>query len=194
MKKSELRNIIRESIKELISEQTLSSGFRVRACKCLDYYRNPSKPGCGPGSIVTNTSYPVTIDGQTPQIGDQFHYQMPPDVPSVYDGIFVVEQIYPAQAPCTAGTATWPNAGPHITNINGFCDFKRATCRTYDPPNPPSYGFHCKTLKNKPGEINQKQCVPGTAQNVGTFATLQYCLDSGCQKNPVRTNDDFIDI
>ena len=192
MKKSQLRNIIRESIKELISEQTWSSGFRVRACKCVDYYRNPSKPGCDPFKhVIANTAYPITIDGQTPQIGDQFHYQMPPGVPSVYDGIFVVEQIYPAQTPCPQH---YVNNVPHITNNNGFCDFKRATCRTYDPPPPPNYGFHCKTFKNKPGEINQKQCVPGTAQNVGTFATLQYCLDSGCQKNPVRTNDDFIDI
>ena len=74
MKKGQLRNIIRESIREMMTEQwSLPNcvGRQVAALKCGT---NGSGPG---GSFIGGYNYGhppscMTIDGQTPQPGDLF--------------------------------------------------------------------------------------------------------------------------
>jgi hypothetical protein len=79
MKKSELRNIIKESIKELINEQGTGPFDWDAASQNITYVpagtgRRTFVQPCNPNFGPFTQSYPsfacVTVDGQTPQVGD----------------------------------------------------------------------------------------------------------------------------
>tara|TARA_R110002167_G_scaffold107948_1_gene275838 strand:+ start:129 stop:1121 length:993 start_codon:yes stop_codon:yes gene_type:complete len=85
MKKSELRKIIRESIKGLVNEQPSPDGAQIAMCIC-DCPPPPTGPagGCSsnytcPNSSQMSNAY-LTIGGQTPQVGDKFYSDCMPQV------------------------------------------------------------------------------------------------------------------
>ena len=122
MKKSQLRNIIRESIKELINEQT-GGGIRARLRTCQ-------------GALQQYFCVP-----QGTQLGDRFTAIMPnPGLPS---GAPDQRQAYVK----TFLGGTCPNISPDLQDPQGPCpncenqeDPQQFSCAVVTPPQPGSFG------------------------------------------------------
>ena len=235
MKKSKLRNIIRESIKELITEQAgdtvlpsncLRIGFRT-ACpnQGSSFYQNLHTMGypgnsattfsdnMGPGGQFSGQDVCYTINGQPIT---STNYQQ-------YAGqLFTLDPSYAAAAGILGATIPganyytgacdvfemFANAG-NLASYNMTVELIPASCgqggcgsstgqqvsgctdsnaynfdlnATLDDGSC-DYGFYCRKLGNHP-KFGTK-CTPANQSNPGPFATLQDCLNSGCEfKNP----------
>ena len=89
-----------------------------------------------------------------------------------------------SQGNCSMNMSTW---GAGCTDSNAFNYNSTATIDDGSC----DYGFYCKdTMPGKPGLF--KKCTPGNQNNPGPFATLQDCLDSGCEPKRVDKDDKTI--
>ena len=236
MKKIKLKNIIRESIKELVNEQASLPNYGPGV------YRSVSLYGCGNNSYTgyqnqacdmgewphahqSNLAYSnlclyvtdsngvpfsgfgdanpaiVEYQGQKYRLsGIGTHAQstcadfgIPVSEPATIvngcklvgsgpNAINVSPYHNPNDPVCAAGVTTVQgctdstafNYDPNATQDDGSCD----------------YGFYCKPLGDNP-KFGSK-CTPANQSNPGPFATLQDCLDSGCELKRVDKDDKTI--
>jgi len=229
MKKSQLRNIIRESIKELMVEQSsgrhawqtcpsgqivsiiwdgspgisshpLNTTITPNGCTSSD----PAMYCLGPAQLIGQSASQISSALDTyseafwqyvgsPNVGEVV------ELPSVYGGS-LMKYLGTGQ---NTGTfwglgRTHPAGNPNFQTNNGTVPFTAGlNCQgqplisgctdqnatNYDPnaiqdDGSCDYGWICQTeMPGKP----MKKCVPGNINNVGTFATKQECIESGCE-------------
>ena len=185
MKKSQLRNIIRESIKELITEQSLS-GTTTLVESCMtglnhDYVFCLENPQLGQIWSTNNTAGNWFVKGITPT-------NQTLNIPPVFNPPITGAMIgNPCNPQYTYGATLQPSSTscPPNTFIAGCTD---SNAYNHDPnatqdDGSCDYGFYCKPLGDNP-KFGSK-CTPANQSNPGPFATLQDCLDSGCElKSP----------
>ena len=197
MEKSKLRNIIKESIKELMTEQVNVPGTRASLHKCTGY-----PPGSYGNFCIPNQYNPAIGQGWTI---DQYHATSGQWVPGFN---FFITDVYPSQ-PCNAvinGVETL--LSPYTSLGNGFgnqnpgqgcwwCCTQSSwnlggtpsgDCWNACPGSSNYYGWNCEQIGDHP-KFGSK-CVPGNQNNPGTFQTMQDCMESGCEGlSPDKSKD-----
>tara|TARA_Y100001963_G_scaffold121593_1_gene170308 strand:+ start:1649 stop:2305 length:657 start_codon:yes stop_codon:yes gene_type:complete len=124
MKKTELRQIIKESIKELMTEQQTPNGIYVQLTTC----QNATLTDCSPAGNQSHFGVCVSVNGQPPQPGDKLvgHMQGPtfPRDQSGHNAWFNGVQW------CSSPTNTMPCTCPVVFKVEDDTQF---------PPNTPCY-------------------------------------------------------
>ena len=157
MKKSQLRNIIRESIKELNEVAGPAPGAYVvlNTCDCDPTTgagcANPNTQSGAYGIAYSSSTVCMTVDnGQMPQVGQLLN--IPNMVPYLYGSPApVVEHVHPNHPACQPGGSGYP---PYDWPTLGWCD-----------------GWECKPKGNHPKFGHECVQVAG-----GEFATKQDCM------------------
>ena len=226
MKKSKLKHIIRESIKELMTEQyrpandCIRIGFRT-ACpnQGSSFYQNLHTMGfpggnfttfsdnMGPGGQFSGQDVCYTINGQpiTSTNYQQYAGQLFTLDPSFAAAAGILGATIPGANYYTGACDVFEIVSPgySLASYNMTVELFPASCGqggcgtgqqvsgctdsnayNYDPnavqdDGSCDYGFYCRKLGNHP-KFGSK-CTPANQSNPGPFATLQDCLNSGCE-------------
>ena len=216
MKKSQLRNIIRESIKGLMTEQQSPNTRSVAFNWCDDSGNDFAYTGYDVNNQLFN-SYCMTVNGgQVPQIGQTIEAGDPPNWPwpgvvpngNPFGRSLKITLVSPASGngpvpgqpgACSNGWNQAYNSYDIPLALGSGCPVYGCTdsnAYNHDPnatqdDGSCDYGFYCKdTWPEKPGIM--KKCTPGNQNNPGQFSTKADCLASGCE--PLRADDDIKSI
>jgi len=218
MKKSQLKNIIRESIKQLLTEQAVATNV-----PCCAVGASACNPGSGPGNpqAAIQHMFYQWPNGTCPAVGDIIQVQgtiynqttpwnngapqnftvtsvsvIPPTTYWGWTSYACMQAQWSANpatsSPTIYGLTMTPISSCGTSIVAGCTDssaFNYNSNATYDDGSC-DYGWRCKdTWPQKPG-IGMK-CVHGNQNNPGTFATKQDCLSSGCEPLPADVDKDL---
>jgi hypothetical protein len=202
MKKSQLRQLIRESIKELVNEVTeIGKNITVADCgwdlfedwNCWGQYCLGGVAVQTPQGAVSYSSYGgssfsnVKINGNTPQVGDLIEFDtsgLGPNgdpLPSGFAGTSkVVIYIHPVAPTGLEKNYNYGHCKTNYDLIGGYDD------NTLDPMDKPTEWI-CKQIGNHPkfgSKCTEVQIVGfngSYSYSPGAFQTKQDCINSGCE-------------
>ena len=184
MKKSQLRNIIRESIKELMVEQASPgcSTFVVSE-RCDDGVLPPNAPS-GQTQGAPTLSGCITYGGQPLAVGDIFYSGPNVTITNCNSGnVTNATNVLPYNQGWFKVTSTTPastSGGPNQCNQHN--DIPTTTNRPprtcFDDQPPVGTSWNCEQTGDHPKFGSKCVEVQGTG---GQFQTQQDCMESGCE-------------
>ena len=207
VKKSQLRNIIKESIKELMTEQfgqncsTIDpSNFGATTnwqsnwtqgnfgCHAFEicYQYPPTHPQAGQWVTLANGNTGIGLayyqnNGGTFRNNNDFYQWL--GSPSVGSHVYIEDASWPTN-PAKLKYVGIQSTALAVNNIIGFGTSGPWTSYPIsDCSEGPDYGYKCESIwyiqTGKRDKNIGNQCIPGTAQNPGTHLTMQDC-ESNC--------------
>ena len=158
MKKSQLRNIIKESIREVLNEQYLGPN-----APCTSDGRRIEYTVCGPpdlmasyGSNVMSGNYPcITVNGQVPQVGQKVELPMIAAATGE-NAIGDITAVAPASGPSNLPNNNFPLVGDCSGGATGSTgcslqDFQQAAAGVTGLPAPFLANIHNKFANHPDG-------------------------------------------
>jgi len=193
MKKSQLRHIIRESIKELMTEQPTGTLVTLTTCSLTGPNTNWA-PSCRAGNLSVGDIIAGNPDRFVTSVGGPCSGSPPFGILAAN----LITPIIPAPGVSSWMNSTCPNACVGWTSgMNGIFGWDHPSQYQMNIPQgdaivgcipsmghpPDGYGYKCESIwyiqTGKRDKNIGNQCIPGTQQNPGTHATMQDC-ESDC--------------